>query len=124
MSVITATDAKKSFFDLMDRVIQKHEVVRVRSEEGGAVLLSEEKFEGMQETLALLSSKGFREGFDRARSEVEKGQARSFEEVFGEPLRDAIDEFDGLTSKARKQARSAGMKQSDIKAAVKSARSP
>ncbi len=35
----------------------------------------------------------------------------------------STNEFDGLIFKARKQARSAGMKQSDIKAAVKSVRS-
>jgi len=84
MSTNTATDAKKSFFDLLDRVIRKREIVRIRSEAGGAVLMSEEKFEGMQETLTLLSTKGFREDFDRARTEVEKGDTRSFEEVFGE----------------------------------------
>ena len=86
MSVITATDAKKSFFDLMTGVIQKQAVYRISHKEGGAVLMSEEKFEGMQETLALLSAKGFREGFDRARTEVEKGETRSFEDVFGEKV--------------------------------------
>lgn len=35
----------------------------------------------------------------------------------------STNEFDGLISKARKQARSAGMKQSDIKTAIKSVRS-
>lgn len=84
MPAITAADAKKSFFDLMDRVIQKREIVRIRSEAVGEVFLSEKKFEGMQETLALLSTKGFREDFDRALTEVEKGDTRSFEEVFGE----------------------------------------
>lgn len=37
------------------------------------------------EPLDLLSTKEFREGFDRARKEIEKGDTRSFEEVFGEP---------------------------------------
>ena len=84
MSTITATDAKKSFFDLMEGVNQKQEIYHISHKEGGAVLMSEEKFEGMQETLTLLSTKGFREGFDRATKEVEKGETRSFEEVFGE----------------------------------------
>ena len=35
----------------------------------------------------------------------------------------SINEFNGLISKARKQARSAGMKSSDIKGAVQAARS-
>ncbi len=85
MSTITATDARKSFFDLMKGVNQKHEIYHINYKDGGAVLMSEEEFESLQETLELLSTKGFREDFDRARTEVEKGDTRSFEDVFGEP---------------------------------------
>jgi antitoxin YefM len=85
MSTITATDARKSFFDLMKGVNQKHEIYHISYKGGAAVLVSEEEFENLQETLALLSSKGFREEFDRARKEVESGDTRSFEDVFGEP---------------------------------------
>lgn len=85
MSTITATDARKSFFDLMKGVNQKHEIYHINYKDGGAVLMSEDEFESLQETLELLSTKGFREDFDRARTEVEKGDTRSFEDVFGEP---------------------------------------
>ncbi len=85
MSTITATDARRSFFDLMKGVNQKHEIYHISYKEGAAVLVSEEEFESLQETLALLSSKGFREEFDRARKEVEAGDTGSFEDVFGEP---------------------------------------
>jgi antitoxin YefM len=85
MSTITATDARRSFFDLMKGVNQKHEIYHISYKEGAAVLVSEEEFESLQETLALLSSKGFREEFDRARKEVESGDTGSFEDVFGEP---------------------------------------
>ena len=85
MSTITATDARKSFFDLMKGVNQKHEIYHINYKDGGAVLMSEDEFESLRETLELLSTKGFREDFDRARTEVEKGDTRSFEDVFGEP---------------------------------------
>jgi antitoxin YefM len=85
MSTITATDARKSFFDLMKGVNQKHEIYHISYKEGAAVLVSEEEFESLQETLVLLSSRRFREDFDRARKEVESGDTRSFEDVFGEP---------------------------------------
>jgi PHD/YefM family antitoxin component YafN of YafNO toxin-antitoxin module len=89
--ITTLTDAKKSFFDLMDRMIQKREIVHIRSEAGGAVLMSEEEFESLQETLELLSTKGFCEDFESTRTEVEKGDTRSFEDVFGEPEEGLID---------------------------------
>ena len=85
MSTITATSARKSFFDLMKGVNQKHEIYHISHKDGAAVLMSEEEFESLQETLDLLSAKGFREGFDLACKEVETGDTASFDEVFGEP---------------------------------------
>lgn len=85
MTTITATAARKQLFDLMKGVSQKHEIYHISHRNGAAVLMSEEEFEGLQETLDLLSIKGFRDDFDLARKEVEGGETRSFEEVFGEP---------------------------------------
>jgi antitoxin YefM len=85
MSTITATDARKSFFELMKGVNQKHEIYHISYKDGAAVLMSEEEFESLQETLALLSSKDFREEFDQACQEIDAGDTRSFEDVFGEP---------------------------------------
>ena len=85
MSTITATVARKSFFELMKGVNQKHEIYHINYKDGGAVLMSEDEFESLQETLALLSSNGFREGFEKARKEIENGDTYSFKDVFGEP---------------------------------------
>jgi antitoxin YefM len=85
MSTITATTARKSFFDLMKNVNQQHEIYHINYKGGGAVLMSETEFESLQETLDLLSAKGFREGFETAKTEVQSGQTSSFEDVFGEP---------------------------------------
>ncbi|NLX26389.1 MAG: type II toxin-antitoxin system Phd/YefM family antitoxin [Lentisphaerae bacterium] len=84
MSTITATDARKSFFELMKGVNQRHEIYHISYKEGAAVLISEEEFESLKETLALLSTKGFREDFERGRREIEEGDTCSFEDVFGE----------------------------------------
>ena len=85
MSTITATDARKSLFELMKGVNQKHEIYHISHRNGAAVLMSEKEFESLQETLGLLSTKGFREDFDQGCKEVKKGETRSFEDVFGEP---------------------------------------
>lgn len=84
-STITATDARKTFFDLMKGVNQKHEIYHISHKDGAAVLMSEEEFDSLQETLDLLSSKGFREDFGRACKEIEQGDTATFEDVFGEP---------------------------------------
>ncbi len=84
MMKLTATDARKSFFDLLKGANEKHEIYHIRYRNGGAVLMSEAEYESLQETLELLSVPGFREGFDAARKEAEAGDTLSFREVFGE----------------------------------------
>ena len=84
MATITATDARKSFFDLLKGANERHEVYHIRHRSGDAVLMSEAEFASLQETLELLSAPGFREGFETSRKEAEAGDTLSFEEVFGE----------------------------------------
>jgi len=84
MTKLTATDARKSFFDLLRKVNERHEIYQIRYKNGDAVLMSQEEFDSLQETLALLSSSGFQQGFQAARQEAESGDTLSFEEVFGE----------------------------------------
>ena len=47
--------------------------------------MSQDEYEGLLETVALLSAKGFRQDFERAKAEAAAGDTLSFEEVFGEP---------------------------------------
>ena len=84
MTTITATDARKSFFELLKGANERHEVYHIRHRSGDAVLMSQAEFESLQETLELLSAPGFREGFETAREEAQAGDTLSFEEVFGE----------------------------------------
>lgn len=84
MTTLTATDARKSFFDLLKGANQSHEIYHIRHRSGDAVLMSEAEFDSLQESLELLSSPGFREGLQEARQEVAAGETLSFDEVFGE----------------------------------------
>ncbi len=56
----------------------------IRQLDRAAVLLSRDEFDNLLGTLALRSSRGFREGFETARQDMEAGATISFEEVFGE----------------------------------------
>jgi len=84
MSTMTATDARKSFFDLLKNASERHEIYHIRYRNGDAVLMSQEEFDSLQETLELLSAPGFREGFEISRREAVSGDTVSFEEAFGE----------------------------------------
>ena len=84
MTTMTATDARMKFFELIKGVNSRHEIYHIHHKEGAAVLLSEDEFESMIETLNLLSSKEFRRDFDISRKEVQDGDVSSFEDVFGE----------------------------------------
>jgi antitoxin YefM len=46
--------------------------------------MSQDEYESLMETLALLSSPGFRDAFEKGREEAERGDTLSFDEVFGE----------------------------------------
>lgn len=85
MATMTATEARRNFFELLRHTNDRHEIYHIRHRDGDAVLLSRDEFDSLLETLALVSAPGFREGFEAARRELEAGETLSFEEVFGEP---------------------------------------
>ena len=85
MTTLTATNARKEFFDLLRGTNERHEVYRIRYRHGDAVLMSDAEYESLMETLALLSTEGFKEAFEKARGEAEAKDTRSFDEVFAEP---------------------------------------
>jgi len=84
MISLTATEARKTFFELIKKSNQMHEVFEVQHKTGNAVLMSADEYESMQESLYLLSSPDFKEGFSIAEQEAESGNVVSFEDVFGE----------------------------------------
>jgi antitoxin YefM len=84
MATLSATEARKNLFELLKGASSRHEIYRIRHKDGDAVLMSENEFESLMETLALLSSPGFREDFEASRNQAEQGATLSFVEVFGE----------------------------------------
>ncbi|MBC8220513.1 MAG: type II toxin-antitoxin system Phd/YefM family antitoxin [Proteobacteria bacterium] len=84
MTTLTATDARKNFFELIKKTNDEHEIFRINHRSGGAVLISEQEYDSLNETLALLSTPGFREDFEQSRLQEQKSETLSYEEVFGE----------------------------------------
>ena len=84
MTTLTATAARKGFFELLKKTNDQHEVYHIHHRSGDAVLMSEAEYDSLNESLALLSSAGFRKGFEKSRKEAEAGETVSFKDVFGE----------------------------------------
>lgn len=81
--VISATEARQNLFQLMKRSIKGHVPIKISWKEGNAVLVSEEDYESLLETLELLSQPGFRKSIEEARADIKAGRTKSLKEVFG-----------------------------------------
>ena len=61
MTTITATEARKRLYNLVDNVAESHAPVQIVGKRNSAVLISEEDWRAIQETLYLTSIPGMRE---------------------------------------------------------------
>ena len=61
MPTVTATEARKSLYKLLDEVSESHVPVQITGKRGNAVLVSEEDWRAIQETLYLQGVPGMRE---------------------------------------------------------------
>lgn len=61
MKIIKATDARNNLYRLIDEASESHEPIHISGKRSNAVLISEEDWRSIQETLNLLSIPGMRE---------------------------------------------------------------
>ncbi len=61
MTNITATEARKRLYKLLDEVSQSHEPIQIAGKRNSAVLVGEDDWRAIQETLYLTSIPGMRE---------------------------------------------------------------
>jgi len=82
MTDINATEARQEFFNIIKNTIKKHQIYHIHHRDGDVVLMSEDEYESLQETLELLSIPGFRESIAKSVEQVEKGETFSIDEAF------------------------------------------
>ena len=58
MATMTASDARKRLYKLLDSVAREHEPVTITGKRHNAVLVSEEDWRGLQETIYLMRIPG------------------------------------------------------------------
>ena len=73
MATLTATEARKRLYSLVDDVAESHDPIQIVGKRNSAVLLSEEDWRAIQETLFLTSIPGMRESIlDGLKTPVEE----------------------------------------------------
>lgn len=60
MTTLTATEARKKIYALVDEVNESHEAIQIQGKRGSAVLIAEEDWRALQETLYLSSVTGMK----------------------------------------------------------------
>ena len=79
MTVLNATEARSKLYSLIDETANSHQPIIITGKRGNAVLVSEEDWNAIAETLHLLSVPGMRE---------------SIREGLDTPLSECVEELD------------------------------
>jgi len=61
MTTLTASEARTKLYKLLDKVAESHEPIQITGKRNDAILISEEDWRAIKETLHLLSIPGMRE---------------------------------------------------------------
>jgi prevent-host-death family protein len=69
MTTISATKARSKLYSLIDEANESHEPIQITGKRGNAVLISEDDWRSVQETLYLQSVPGMVESIQKAREE-------------------------------------------------------
>ena len=65
MGQITASEARANLYRLLDEAAETHEPIRIAGKRNSGVLISDEDWSAIQETLYLLAVPGMRESIKR-----------------------------------------------------------
>lgn len=79
MKTVTATEARKSLYRLLDEVTVTSEPVQITGRRASAILVSEEDWRALEETVYLMSI---------------PGMAQSIREGMGTPVEECVEELD------------------------------
>ena len=67
MTILNATEARSKLYSLIDEAAETHQPIVIKGKRGNAVLVSEEDWNAISETVNLLSIPGMRESIQKGR---------------------------------------------------------
>ena len=79
MTTISATQARSKLYSLIDEANESHEPIQITGKRGNAVLVSEDDWRAVQETLYLQSIPGMVESIQKAREEGVAGASKELD---------------------------------------------
>jgi antitoxin YefM len=83
MTSLTASKARRELLKIVRDARDAHKVYRIHHRDISAVLMSEEDYDSLMETLELLSIPGFKESIKESIEQMQRGETLSFREVLG-----------------------------------------
>lgn len=84
MTTVSATAARTKWFAMLKDIKKSHRVYHITSKDGDAVLLAQDDYENLIETLELLSIRGLKKSIEKSKKEIKAGKTYSMKEVFGD----------------------------------------
>ncbi len=69
MKTVTATAARSDLYNLIDATVSDHQPIQITGKRGNAVLIGEEDWRSIQETLYLVSIPGMRDSILKGMAE-------------------------------------------------------
>ena len=69
MSIINTSTLRKNLFSSLETVVEYNDAITVNTKKGNAVIISEEEYNAMRETIYLSSQKGLVEKIKESESE-------------------------------------------------------
>ena len=79
MAVVKATEARANLYRLIDQTAESHEPIIIAGKRASAVLIAEEDWKAIQETMYLLSIPGMRKSIRGAMAEPLSKSARKLD---------------------------------------------
>jgi antitoxin YefM len=79
MTILNATEARSRLYSLIDETAETHEPIIITGKRGNAVLLSENDWNAIRETLHLLSVPGMRESIKEGLAEPAEGCSKELD---------------------------------------------
>ena len=72
MTNTNVTNLRKNLFSFLDSAIDYNDIINVNTKKGNAIIISEAEYNGLLETIYLLSASGMKERFEEAKKSTDE----------------------------------------------------
>jgi PHD/YefM family antitoxin component YafN of YafNO toxin-antitoxin module len=83
MQKMTTAEAQKQLINIVKSVTQENESYQINDERGSAILISQNTYESLEETIELLSIPNLRESLQDSLQQIKNNETYSFDKIFG-----------------------------------------